>query len=113
MGDAYGKLYDAITRFRGVREGSSRFGSRVAFYRGPREFAHFHGRSEIDIRLTAEGVARHRRRLARVPGWCPNPYSPDWIIVRLAGCDQRTALKLVASAYARAMESSRPKHRLG
>lgn len=109
-----GRLYAGIKRLPGVREGRSRFGSGVAFFRGRREFTHFHGRSEIDIRLTADGVARHRRLLSKVPGWCPNPYSPDWIIVRVAGCDLGRTLKLVASAHAHAaMEKSQAKRRLG
>lgn len=99
MGDDYGKLYDAIKRLPGVREGHSRFGSRVAFFRGRREFAHFHGREEIDIRLTADGVARHRRVLSKVPNWCPNPYSDDWVIVRLRGCDVERTLKLLRRAH--------------
>lgn len=102
MRDDYGKLYDAIKRLLGVREGRSRFGSRIAFFRGRREFAHFHGREEIDIRLTADGIARHRRLLSKLPNWCPNPYSRDWVVVRLSGCDFERTLKLVAKAHERA-----------
>ena len=101
MSDDYYKLYDAIKRLSGVREGHSRFGSRVAFFRGRREFAHFHEREEIDIRLTANGIARHRRLLSRVPNWCPNPYSDDGVIVRLCGCDVDTTLKLARKAHER------------
>lgn len=87
MRDEYGRLYEAIKQLPGVREGRSHFGSGVAFFRGRREFAHFHGREEIDIRLTEDGIARHRRLLSKLPNWCPNSYSSDWIVVRLAGCD--------------------------
>ena len=102
MSDDYHRLYDAIKRLPGVHEGQSRFGSPVAFFRGRREFAHFHEREEIDIRLTADGVARHRRLLAKVPNWCPNPYSDDWVIVRLRGSEVDTTLKLVRKAHERA-----------
>ena len=101
VSEDYCKLYDAIKRLSGVREGHSRFGSGVAFFRGRREFAHFHGRQEIDIRLTTDGVARHRRLLAKVPNWCPNPYTDDWVIVRLRGCDVDKTLKLVRAAHER------------
>lgn len=99
MSDNYRKLHDAIKRLPGVREGHSRFGSRVAFFRGRREFAHFHGREEIDIRLMADGATRHRRLLAEVPNWCPNPYSDDWVIVRLRGCNVERTLKLLRKAH--------------
>jgi hypothetical protein len=45
-------LESRILTLDGVNRKKSRWMDRTAFYTGKREFAHFHGNQEIDVRLT-------------------------------------------------------------
>jgi len=50
-------LREHLLAFSGVAERPSRFGSGSAFFRGAREFAHFHSATQIDLRLTRKVIA--------------------------------------------------------
>jgi hypothetical protein len=77
------RLASSLLEREGVEERRSRFGHETAFYRGGREFLHFHGDHAVDVRL---GLARIRERpeletrpgvRVRVSG------SSDWVVVAL------------------------------
>ena len=52
-----------VAVLRGVTRGTSRWSDRVAYSVAGREFVHFHGLTEVDIRLTTQLQSRHKERL--------------------------------------------------
>ena len=47
----------------GVTQGTSRWSDRTAYSVAGREFVHFHGPTEVDIRLTTHLQSQHKERL--------------------------------------------------
>ena len=70
----------------GVTEKASRFGPGSGFFRGRREFAHFHSATEIDLRLT-------RRVIRTLP--------KDWRLVRRKTASDWIAFKVRRRSDAR------------
>jgi hypothetical protein len=77
------ELEDALLRMAGVEKRSSRFArDRIAFFVKGKEFLHFHGPLEIDVRVGRVAIRQHRdiwgvdRRIALE--------SADWIVFRAA-----------------------------
>lgn len=52
-----------ITALEGVIKGKSRWSDRTAYTVAGREFVHFHGPDEMDIRLTTQLQSQHKGRL--------------------------------------------------
>jgi hypothetical protein len=78
------RLANALLEREGVEERRSRFGHKVAFYRGGREFLHLHRAQEADIRLGRERIRERRADLQEQPGVrLRESPSSDWVIVAL------------------------------
>ena len=61
------------------------------------EFLHFHGDSQVDIRLSQ--VDRDRVIESGVASFHPRAHEGGWVIVRMDGPSGRSALRLAAAAY--------------
>lgn len=78
-----------------LEERPSRFGGALAFRRGQREVAHFHGPQELDLRLPAEV----RRALADEPRAVFRHGRSEWVAFRFRrAADLPRALELLALA---------------
>lgn len=79
-----------------VQAKKSRHSSQTAFYRGKREFAHFHGPGEIDIRITKPKVkglkADYRLEISKP--------ARDWVVAHFESEeDLDFVFQLVEAAY--------------
>ena len=78
------RLADELAAMPEVTAGRSRFSPRRAFFVGSREFLHFHGEHEVDVRLTRKEIRARRPLLeadARVT--LRNRHgSSDWMEIR-------------------------------
>jgi hypothetical protein len=74
-------LTEKISAVRGVIAKKSRFSARRAFYVGTREFLHFHGPREVDVRLTRKEI-RARKGLFAADARVSMRGTSDWIEVR-------------------------------
>lgn len=88
-----------ILALKGVRRKKSKWMDKNAFYIGRREFVHFQGRNQIDVRLTRgyqrkySSLIRDDRRIA----FRKNP--SEWIQVRFGTSDDvNFAFKIVSLA---------------
>jgi hypothetical protein len=84
-----------------VEEHRSRFAPIVAWRVSGKEFLHFHGEKEIDVRLTRAVIRDQRARLRADPRVDLRQHSSDWIRVCLSSPDDvRFALRLARLAVA-------------
>ncbi len=67
-----------------VQTTKSRWGHETAYVVGDREFAHFHGKNEIDVRLTRAVQSKMRVQLKEDPRVKLRPGYSDWITIALA-----------------------------
>jgi Family of unknown function (DUF5519) len=78
------RLASALLEREGVTERRSRFGHKVAFYRGGREFLHLHRDREADVRLGRDRIRERHDELGARPGVrLRESGSSDWVIVAL------------------------------
>ena len=90
------QLRARILALAGVREARSRLGGNQAFYRGKREFAHFHGADAIDIRLPRP----EQKPLRGDPRAVFRPRPSDWLELRFTtAADVELAAELARKAY--------------
>jgi hypothetical protein len=101
MSDGYTRICKRVRALPEVHEGVGAYGAKPAFFRGARQFAHFHGKKEIDIHLGKSEIARRGAALWQTPAIAANPYSDEWVIVGMKGCDVERTLALVEAAYRR------------
>jgi hypothetical protein len=74
----------------------SRFGGATAFFRGKKEFAHFHAGNEIDIRLTKPNVKKLKPDYRLQIDF---PYR-DWVVAHFeTEADLDFVMKLLEIAY--------------
>jgi len=94
----YDSVLKILQSIPGVEVRQSRFGKEdgkpIAVYVGKREFAHFHGRKSIDIRLTSKEIRRNKEVLQGLQ--CRK----DWVEVPLDGPNnQKLIEKILSLAY--------------
>jgi hypothetical protein len=84
-----------------VEEHRSRFAPMMAWRVSGREFLHFHGENEIDLRLTRAVIRDQRAQLRGDHRVDLRQHSSDWIRVSLSSPDDvRFALRLARLAVA-------------
>lgn len=97
------ELGERILELPDVELRTSRFSDREAFFVGKREFAHFHPKNEIDIRLTRQVIRRLKAELEADPKATLRG-SSDWVEYRFP---RRTDLARAAELVALALDANR------
>ena len=87
-----------------VEERKSRFADAPAFWIGNREFAHFHGVSWLDLRLTRNEIRKLQRLTKSDLITEFRRSSSDWLRVDLGLSEINCVLDLIDTAYLRARE---------
>lgn len=89
-----------ISGLAGVEPRKSPWPNQRAYVVAGREFAHFHGRTEIDIRLTRGMQARHRERLRGDPRVGFRGGRSEWVTFALQEAeDVSVAFELIQLAW--------------
>ena len=90
-------LSERLLAREGVTRAASKLAKTTAFFAGGREFAHFHGEGEIDIRLPAQ----HQRDYVTRGPVRPRPHRSPWIAVRIESeADVDLAMEMIERTLA-------------
>jgi hypothetical protein len=82
-----------------VEPKKSRYSSSEAFYINNKEFVHFHGHGELDLRLTRASIRRLREAVGLRPNLHFRKQSSDWVVVDIARTSTTECIELILEAY--------------